>query len=124
MQTRVILGTMLLLGIGACQGAGTVPNNPNEAEPVLTPSAVQKCSQGEPNELYAPSPSDGSMAQALDLWKAHDYANALKLLALATTPHAAWFITGTPDDVRKAVHQTMMTAESQHRIPVLGACCA
>ena len=36
-------------------------------------------------------------------------------------PHAAWFVDGTPEEVRNAVHQTVRDAEKQRRMPVLVA---
>jgi endoglucanase len=87
----------------------------------LTSEAAPTCRPGDRMDLYAPPPSNGSLDQVRDLWRARSYADALKLLALVTEPHAAWFVTGTPDEVRKAVRQTMTTAEKQHRVPVLVA---
>jgi endoglucanase len=79
------------------------------------------CKTGKPVELYAPAPSDGSLDQVRDLWRAHEYTNALKVLALVSTPRAAWFATGTPNEVRKAVRETVSAADKQHRLPVLVA---
>jgi endoglucanase len=111
-----MLGITLLVGIGACQPAS------NQGEPHDRAASPRlKCGRGERAELYAPPPSNGSLAQVHELWKARDYGDALRLLALATTPHAAWFTTGTPEEARKSVQKTMREAEKQRRVPVLVA---
>lgn len=125
MRTREILGIALLggsTGLWACQGGGLAMGAPVEAsEHMLRTNPGQTCKPKHRMELYAPPPSDGALAQVRDLWRVRDYADALKLLALVATPRAAWFTTGTPTEVRKAVRQTMSAAERQRRLPVLVA---
>jgi endoglucanase len=122
MRTRTTLGIALLLGTGACQADGTGLSIASETDqPATTVSPKQKCGQRDRTELFAPPPNDGALAQVRDLWKARDYANALKLLTLATTPHAAWFANGTPEEVRRSVQKTMLQAQIEHRLPVLVA---
>ena len=40
---------------------------------------------------------------------------------MATTPRAAWFTSGSPEDVQKSVRQTMDAAAREDRVPVLVA---
>jgi endoglucanase len=120
-----MLGIVLLggsLGIAGCVSEGAGGGAPDENDPrAPAVRAAATCPAGERGDLFAPPPSDGSLAQVRDLWQAKDYANARKLLALVSTPHAAWFAGGSPEEVRQAVHQTTSKAEKQHRLPVLVA---
>ena len=114
----------LTFAFAACGGPGLGspasgdPDNPDQA---TAPNAIRAHARSKPMKLYAAPPSDGSLDQVIDLWKTRKYADALRVLALATTPHAAWFASGTPKEVRKTVRQTMATAKKQHRLPVLVA---
>ena len=117
MTIRTLLTIVLLggsMGSVACQGAE--PGGPSADE-----GLAKMDNQKGHAELYVPAPSDGSLAQVEHLWRARDYADALRVLALVTTPRAAWFGDGTPDDVRKAVRKTMSAADTQQRVPVLVA---
>jgi endoglucanase len=72
-------------------------------------------------EFYVPAPEDAAMAQTRELFKSRDIHDAHKLIALTSTPHAVWFTSGTPDEVKQAVHQTMEAAERERRVPILVA---
>lgn len=101
-------------GDGSSPGSGGTGKTSQAIDPLA-------CKTDRPIELYAPGPSDGSLDQIRELWRAHEYTNALKVLALVSTPHAAWFATGTPSEVRKAVRETVGAADKQHHLPVLVA---
>jgi endoglucanase len=125
MRTRTMMGALVLggsmglLGYDNVQAGQSGLAEADEAALSLEPQA--NCNHDTRTELYAPGPSDGSLAQVRDLLKARKLTDARKLLALVNTPHAAWFATGTPEEVRKSVKQTMTAAEKQHRTPVLVA---
>jgi len=125
MRTRTMIGIVLLgasIGLAGCEADEGGPRGPAETrEQALRSSPTSTCNQDERGPLYAPAPSDGALAQVRDLWRSRDYASAIEVLALVSAPHAAWFATGTPEDVRKAVRQTMNAAERQDRTPVLVA---
>jgi endoglucanase len=106
------------LGCESSDGSSTESTGIGKALQDIDPLA---CKTGKPVALYAPAPSDGALDQVRDLWRAHEYTNALKVLALVSTPRAAWFATGTPNEVRKAVRETVSAADKQHRLPVLVA---
>jgi len=116
----VALAGIAVAGPGCESGDGR-STEVGVAEKLSAPLDAVACKTGKPVELFAPDPSDGALAQVRDLWRAHAYTNALKVLALVSTPRAAWFATGSPDEVRKAVRQTVSAADKQHRLPVLVA---
>src|SRR5262245_41397010 len=61
--------------------------------------------------FFIPTPNPGASRQFVDLIKTGALKDALRIAALATTPHAAWFTQGTPDEVRSAVRKTMKEAK-------------
>jgi len=120
MMAALVLGGSA--GLTGCDGGQPGPSGIGEVNAAaLSLDSQTNCGHEPPTEFYAPGPSDGSLAQVKDLLKARKYVDARKLLALVTTPHAAWFATGTPEEVRKSVRQTMTAADKQHRTPVLVA---
>jgi len=108
-----------LLGWAGCEGSDGATGSAEEVARAVVPAV--KCRRGPTAELYAPAPSDGSLAQVRELWRAGQHAAARKLHALVTLPHAAWFATGTPEEVRRSVGRTMAAARRQRRVPVLVA---
>ncbi len=109
---------MALLG---CEGNGPEGGGSVESTGQSLSYPAASWDQGGRMELYAPPPNDAALAQVLDLWRAREYADALRVLAMATTPHAAWFTSGTSEEVRMSVRETMHAAEAQRRVPVLVA---
>lgn len=65
-------------------------------------------------------PSEASQ-QAITYLGQKDLKDAALMAELASYPEATWFTGGTPDQVRKAVQQTMASARIQHAVPVLVA---
>ncbi|MBW8802861.1 MAG: glycoside hydrolase family 6 protein [Catenulisporales bacterium] len=66
--------------------------------------------------------SDNEAAQqALAYLKQHDVPDAVAMAKLATWPEATWFTSGTPDQVRTQVRDTVRFAAAQHAVPVLVA---
>jgi endoglucanase len=72
-------------------------------------------------EFYTPAPNAGAVAQVKELLKSHNHADAHKLRELANTPHASWFTSGTPDEVKRDVRRTMSAAREEQRVPILVA---
>lgn len=115
-----ISGALLFSG---CESPGPATQSTSEVNSrtlSATPSTAF-CRAEEHPELYAPDPTDGALTQVRELWRTRHYSDAMKLRALVSTPHAAWFATGGPEEVRKAVRTTMAAAAKQHRLPVLVA---
>ncbi|HEY5281590.1 MAG TPA: glycoside hydrolase family 6 protein, partial [Polyangia bacterium] len=128
MRTQTMMGMLVLgglVGLLGCDSGLSVHSGLGEVDKeqhlALSLDPQSDCNHDTRTEFYAPGPSDGSLSQVKELIKARKHADAAKLLALVTTPHAAWFATGTPEDVRKSVKQTMSAADKQHRTPVLVA---
>jgi endoglucanase len=71
--------------------------------------------------FFVPPPDPGAVAQIAALRKAKRYRDALGIAAMVETPRAAWFVGGTPEEVRSAVQSTMASAAREHRVPVLVA---
>ena len=53
--------------------------------------------------------------------KSRHFRDAALLAALEATPQAAWFTSGSPAEVQAAVHDTMVRASHEHRVPILVA---
>lgn len=121
MKRRSLVAVLLVLANGGCAGTSDEPTKREPLASVLSTTAPRATCQDERRELYAPPPSDGALAQVRELWRERDYDGALRVLQLATLPHAAWFATGTPDEVRRSVRQTVKAAAHQQRVPVLVA---
>ena len=71
--------------------------------------------------FFVPAPNAGALQQVQQLLKQHDAVNAGLLLRMITTPQAVWFTGGTPQQVRKGVHDTLFAAALQRATPVLVA---
>jgi endoglucanase len=86
-------------------------------------SSPERQQEREPStsRFFIPQPNSAAVDQFKALLRQHDFKHALQLAELATTPQAAWFSDGSPDDVKKAVRKTMTEARSQHSVPVLVA---
>jgi endoglucanase len=53
--------------------------------------------------------------------KDRHFRDAARLAAMEATPQAAWFTEGTPAEVTAAVHDTMVRAARERRVPILVA---
>lgn len=69
--------------------------------------------------FFTPPPPPGSVAQIRTLIRSGHYADALSIARMVTTPQAVWFTSGTPTDVRKAVHSTSTQAARQRSVPMM-----
>lgn len=124
MQTQTGLPFLILAGfLGGFGCEGSVSDEVNHASLEEATSALTSKTSWHHDfrKLYAAPPTEGSISQVRDLWQSRNYQDALRILALVTTPHAAWFATGTADEVRKSVRNTMVLAERQQSLPVLVA---
>jgi endoglucanase len=66
-------------------------------------------------------PDTNALRQA-EIWAAQGRAEDAALMrALAAQPQAIWFTSGTPDEVNRAVHQTVFAAGRQKAVAVLVA---
>jgi endoglucanase len=122
MKTQTLLGTAMLGGSIAalgCGGEGVDPSGTGEQSSGLTAAA---CAHGvEETRFFAPAPRLEALQQIAALRKARDFRSAFQVAALVSTPSAAWFTGGSPEEVEDAVRQTMTAAAREHRVPVLVA---
>jgi len=91
---------------------------------VLTATGASASAAPRPSadtRFFVPAPNAGALQQIQQLLKQRDAVNAGLLLRMVTTPQAVWFTGGTPDQVRKGVHDTMFAATLQRATPVLVA---
>jgi len=89
---------------------------------VAAPAAAHdRPAPGPATRLYTPPPTAGALKQITGLAKKHQWADAVALTKMATTPQAVWFTAGTPAQVMKSVQKTMLRAKATHTIPVLVA---
>ena len=115
----------MLSGWFGVLGCGS--QSPGASDSEALAQSTEACSQAGSRSLqprtqfYAPAPNTGAVTQVRDLIKSKNISSAHNLAALARTPHAEWFTSGTPAEVRKAVRRTMLEAEREHRVPVLVA---
>ena len=126
MRTRVMAAAVVVvggsLGIPGCGAETPVAYDTEEAASMaLTFRHTHGRSLDPDTEFYVPAPYDAAVAQTRELLRTRKISDARKLIALTNTSSGAWFTGGTPCEVRKAVRQTMVAAESEHRVPVLVA---
>jgi endoglucanase len=70
---------------------------------------------------FSVTPDNEAARQALADLKHGAVNDAVTMAKLATWPEATWFTSGTPDQVRAQVRDTVRTAAVQHAVPVLVA---
>jgi endoglucanase len=71
--------------------------------------------------LFVPPPTTAAVDQIVQLAKSGDVTDAAALTKMEATPQAVWFTSGTPDQVRRQVRQTMAEAALENAVPVLVA---
>jgi endoglucanase len=69
--------------------------------------------------FYSPPANPDALSQIKSLKKAKRYKDAKLIEELVETPHAVWFTSGSPKEVKKTVKKTMQDAH--HELPVLVA---
>lgn len=97
--------------IGCVQAAG-------EASAASAPAARTLPAS---TRFFVPPPASGSIQQIIDLVRNGDRTDAVALAQMEATPQAVWVTGGTPDQVRRQVHKTMLEAAAQQAVPVLVA---
>jgi endoglucanase len=117
--------TAVALGMGASvvgvACADDRPLEPTLTEPIAAATAVSAAVKTAPSKFFVPSPDPGAVSQIVSLARQRHLEQALDLVALEATPRAVWFTSGTPDEVRRSVRQTMDQASLEGRVPVLVA---
>ncbi len=76
---------------------------------------------GEDTRFFAPRPPAEATRQILELFWRGKVRDAARISAMTATPHASYFVGGTPEEVKKLVKDTMRKASSERRVPVLVA---
>jgi len=70
-------------------------------------------------QFYTPPASPGAVQQIASLAKTNAFKEAGALTAMTSTPHAVWFVGGSPDEVQAAVRNTIVRAVHEQRVPIL-----
>ncbi len=71
------------------------------------------------SSFFAPPPPRGAVGQVFGLLRDHEWRSALAVAAMANTPRAIWFNSGTPNEVKRSVKRTTKHAARSGKIPVL-----
>jgi len=120
MQKRAVMWKAIvgagLIGIG-CADEGA-PFVPVEAGGVAVTSGAARSTV---TQFFVPPPDPAAVAQMASLLWKRDLGDAAKLAAMAATPSAVWFTSGTPAEVETSVRRTMDRAAHEGRVPVLVA---
>ncbi len=120
---RGVFATLIVMWGAACAaetspGAETLDG---AGEQVAELSRAPSRDLAAGTRFYAPAPNPAAVEQALQLARHRKYTDALRIAAMATTPHAAWFNTGTAKQVKADVKKTMASAALTRSVPVLVA---
>jgi len=73
------------------------------------------------NTRFSVTPDNEAAQQALTDLHHGDLTGAAAMAKLGSWPEATWFTSGTPDQVREQVRDTVRTAAAEHAVPVLVA---
>jgi len=98
----------LAMGVGL---SGTALASPTPTQPAHT--------LPQNSRLYIPQPDKGAVKQVVDLLHQRDIKDAALVARMALTPQAVWFTSGTPNDVKTSVQQTVRNAAAHKAVPVL-----
>jgi endoglucanase len=119
----VLGGSAVSLGCADDSTSGT-----SESTPVVAPAAVTPAAKAAPSRTLSPNtrftvrtPDQDAVKQIASEVKARDLRDAIKLGAMAATPQASWFTSGTPQQVQSDVSKTMCQADLTRTVPVLVA---
>ena len=119
----VILGAAAI-GLGCADDStpGASESTPVVAATVTPASKAAPSKTLSPNTRFSvPVPDQDAVKQIASEVKGRDLRDAIKLGAMAATPQAAWFTSGTPQQVRSDVDKTMCQADLTRTVPVLVA---
>lgn len=98
--------------------AGSVTTASATASPA---AATAQPGLGPDTRFYLPPPSQGALAEILQLRNNGDTKDAVLIGEMEAVPRAVWFTNGTPAQVEDQVHQTAVLATIQNAVPVLVA---
>jgi endoglucanase len=120
MRKQILVWAAVAGGLG---GAGCAEDrSPEPSAPIEVASiGASPGARTIPTRFFVPPPDSGATTQIAGLVRARKLAEALELTALEATPRAVWFTSGTPQDVRRSVRQTVEAAACEDRVPVLVA---
>jgi endoglucanase len=107
----------------ASPAGGGAPGVSSDTESVTADLTVADSSRtlSPETRFFVPAPDPGAVDQFFDLLRSRHATDALRIAELEETPRAAWFTSGTPQEVERAVRETVREASRAHRIPVLVA---
>ena len=121
-----ILGAAAV-GLGCADDSTSGTPGTTESTPVVA-TAITPASKAAPSRTLSPHtrfsvrvPDQDAVKQIASELKGRDLPDAIKLGAMAATPQAAWFTSGTPQQVQTDVSKTMCQAAETRTVPVLVA---
>ena len=118
----ILGGTAVGLGCADDSTSGTSESTPVVAAAVTPASKAASSKTLSPHTRFSVrAPDEDAVKQIASELKARDLRDAIKLGAMAATPQAAWFTSGTPEQVQADVSSTMCHAEETRTVPVLVA---
>jgi endoglucanase len=115
---------MLPRTIGLLLAAGLAATAVTTVDAAATASVTTTTPVGHtlpPDTRFSVTPDNEAARQALADLKRGDLTDAATMAKLATWPEATWFTSGTPDQVRSQVRDTVRIAQAEHAVPVLVA---
>jgi endoglucanase len=121
MRTQNFIWGLVMAGLAGLGCADDRPPEPSAPLDIGAVAIASPAARTRPTRFFVPPADPGAVRQIASLVRKRDLSDALKLTALATTPQAVWFTSGTPADVQKSVSQTMKAAACENRVPVLVA---
>ncbi len=127
MRKLMCLGRMFVGGLVMASGCGADPSQlGTEPELVSETSALSApvaCGGDDAanTRFYVPPMNPAAITQIAGLVKGRQFRDAARLVAMGATPQAVWFTKGSPAEAEAAVHDTMVRAAREHRVPVLVA---
>jgi endoglucanase len=115
---RSSLALAAVAAVAVTLGAGVVAA-PTAA--AATPAAKPSHGPDRDVRFYVPPPDPGAVQQIKTLARHGRIRDAIGIARMVTTPQAVWFNGGTPAEVRRDVHATVVAAARHHAVPVLVA---
>jgi endoglucanase len=84
----------------------------------IASSAPMHGRHGGTTRLYVPPPQDGGLEQVSDLFRAHQFKDALLISKMLRQPQAVWIESNTPREAEKEVRRVIADAWRQRALPV------
>jgi endoglucanase len=125
-RSRILRPVVSAVALAVALGTALVAAQPATAQSTPHIAAASAPAHTAPHTLPADArfyraPDSEAARQALTYLHQGDAPDALTMAKLASWPEAAWFTSGTPDQVRQQVRDLVRRAAAQRSVPVLVA---